>query len=85
MKNREDTGSPLDVEVALLRAMSIAREQGAISWELRSAASLARLWQQQDRRLDGLQLLSPIYERFSEGLGTRDLLAARELLLDMQR
>lgn len=85
LQNIEAPGSHLDVDVALHRAMSIARQQGAVSWELRAAFSLARLWQQQDRRLDALQLLSPIYERFGEGLGTRDLLAARELLLEMQR
>jgi hypothetical protein len=73
------------VEADLRRSMAIAREQGAISWELRSAMSLARLWQARDRRLDALQLLSPIYERFTEGLGTRDVLAASELLREMQR
>ncbi|MBN3761536.1 winged helix-turn-helix domain-containing protein [Burkholderia sp. Ac-20365] len=68
-------------EAHYLRAMQLAREQDALSWELRAATSLARL-------LDGVgetdraeALLAAVYGRFTEGFDTPDLLAARELLV----
>jgi hypothetical protein len=67
-------------EVMFRSALNAARRQGALSWELRSATSLARLWQGQRRVAEARDLLAPVYGRFSEGLATADLTAARRLL-----
>jgi predicted ATPase len=67
-------------EAMFRSALNVARRQGALSWELRSATSLARLWQGQRRVAQARDLLAPVYARFSEGLATADLTAARRLL-----
>jgi predicted ATPase/DNA-binding winged helix-turn-helix (wHTH) protein len=61
-------------------AMRLAAEQGAMSWELRAALSLARLWVKQDRRAAARHILAPVYDKFTEGFDTADLLAAKQLL-----
>ena len=63
-----------------LRSLAIARRQGALSWELRTALSLARQWREQDRRQDAHELLSNVYDRFNEGHETVDLKRARRFL-----
>jgi predicted ATPase/DNA-binding winged helix-turn-helix (wHTH) protein len=72
-----------DAEAGLLRSLEIARSQNALSWELRSATSLARLWRDHGRRQEAHRLLSEVYERFDEGFATADLVAARELVDDL--
>lgn len=67
-------------EVLLHRALETARHQGARAWELRTAMSLARLWQEQARADHARVLLSTVYARFTEGFETADLKAARELI-----
>jgi predicted ATPase len=62
------------------KALSIAREQQAKLWELRAAASLARLWGEQRRRSEARDLLAPVYGWFTEGFATPDLQEARALL-----
>ncbi len=62
------------------RALAIAREQRAKSWELRAAMSLARLWRDQGKRRQAHDLLAPIYGWFTEGFDTADLKAAKALL-----
>jgi predicted ATPase/DNA-binding winged helix-turn-helix (wHTH) protein len=62
------------------RSLDKARQQGALSWELRTATSLARLWQAQGRIRDAHALLASVYARFTEGFETADLMAARALL-----
>jgi predicted ATPase len=62
------------------RAIAIAREQKAKSWELRAAASLARLWRDQGERQQARDLLAPIYGWFTEGFDTLDLKEAKALL-----
>ena len=63
-----------------LSSLNIAHRQGALSWELRTATSLARLWRDQRRLAEARDLLAPVYGRFSEGFATADLTAARRLL-----
>jgi len=63
-----------------LRALDWAGRQQALSWELRTATSLARLWRDQHRVAQGLELLSSVYGRFTEGFQTADLQEARSLL-----
>jgi predicted ATPase len=62
------------------QALHWARRQGALSWELRAATSLARLLRDQDRAADALALLQPVYDRFTEGFDTADLKTAKALL-----
>jgi len=62
-----------------LTALDWARRQGALAWELRTATSLARLYDK-GRTEEARELLAPIYNRFTEGFGTADLIAAKALL-----
>ena len=62
------------------KALGIARKQEAKMWELRAAASLARLWRDQGRRAAARDLLAPVYGWFTEGFATPDLKAAKALL-----
>jgi predicted ATPase len=62
------------------KALSIAQQQEAKLWELRAAASLARLRRDQGRRAEARDLLAPVYGWFTEGFGTPDLKEAKALL-----
>jgi len=74
------TDREANAENCYQRAIAIAREQSAKSWELRATTSLARLWQRQGKREEARQLLAKIYEWFTEGFDTTDLKNARTLL-----
>jgi predicted ATPase len=65
------------------RALSIARQQQAKSWELRAAMSLARLWREQGKAQQARELLAPVYGWFTEGFDTRDLKEAKTLLEEL--
>src|SRR6516164_6197305 len=62
------------------RALAVARQQQAKSWELRAAMSLARLWRDQGKTVEARELLAPVYGWFTEGFDTRDLKEAKALL-----
>jgi predicted ATPase/DNA-binding winged helix-turn-helix (wHTH) protein len=62
------------------QALDGARQQGALSWELRAATSLARLLSDEGRSADAIALLQPVYDQFTEGLDTADLRVAKALL-----
>ncbi|MEA2808857.1 MAG: hypothetical protein QOJ17_2998 [Rhodospirillaceae bacterium] len=62
------------------QALDLAHQQAALSWELRAATSLARLLHHQCRPTDAVACLQPVYDRFTEGFGTADLIAAKQLL-----
>jgi class 3 adenylate cyclase/predicted ATPase/tRNA A37 threonylcarbamoyladenosine biosynthesis protein TsaE len=62
------------------RALVVAREQKAKSWELRTTTSLARLWRDQGELQLAHDLLTPVYGWFTEGFRTRDLREAKALL-----
>ena len=65
------------------RALTVAREQQAKSWELRAAMSLARLWRDQGKVQEARELLAPVYGWFTEGFDTRDLKEAKALLEEL--
>ena len=58
----------------------MAREQRALSWELRIGLSLCRLRVTQGQGNEGREELASLYDRFTEGFGTADLVAAKQLL-----
>ena len=62
------------------RALAVARQQQAKSWELRTAMSMARLWRDQGKSQQARELLAPVYGWFTEGFDTLDLKEAKALL-----
>jgi predicted ATPase len=72
--------NPAKAESYFERALAVAREQRAKSWELRAATSMARLWHGQGKRQQARDLLAPVYGWFTEGFDTLDLKEAKVLL-----
>jgi predicted ATPase len=68
-------------EANLERALFVARQQQAKSWELSAAMSLARLWRGKVQR--ARELLAPVCGWFTEGFDTRDLRDAKALLAEL--
>ena len=66
------------------RALTVARQQQAKSWELRAAMSIARLWRDQGKPQQARELLAPVYGWFTEGFDTLDLKEAKALLDELQ-
>jgi class 3 adenylate cyclase/predicted ATPase len=67
-------------EAEFQRALAVARQQQAKSWELRVAMSMARLWRDQGKEEQARDLLAPVYGWFTEGFDTLDLREAKALL-----
>jgi tetratricopeptide (TPR) repeat protein len=61
-------------------AIAVAQTMSAKSWELRATTSLARLLKKQDRREEARAILADIYNWFTEGFDTADLIEAKALL-----
>jgi predicted ATPase len=70
-------------EASFCEAISIAKHQGAKTFELRAAMSMARLWHDQGKRDEARCLLEPVYGWFTEGFDTRDLKEAKALLCEL--
>ena len=73
-------GTDSEAEACFHNAIQIAQRQGAKSWELRASTSLARLWRRQGKKTEAHQMLSKIYNWFTEGFETKDLQEARRVL-----
>jgi predicted ATPase len=73
-------GAAAAAEDHFQQALDWARRQGALTFELRAATSLARLLRDQSRPADAMALLQPVYDRFTEGFETADLKAAKALI-----
>jgi predicted ATPase len=69
-----------EAEAYFERALTVARQQQAKSWELRAAMSMARLWCDHGKAQQARELLAPTYDWFTEGLDTLDLKEAKALL-----
>ncbi len=80
---RQGLDAAAGAELALLRAIDLARSQSALAWELRAATSLARLWSRQGRTAEARDLLAATYELFTEGFDTQDLIDARTLIASL--
>ena len=65
------------------RALAVARQQQAKSWELRAAMSMARLLARSGKRNEARELLAPVYGWFTEGFDTHDLKEAKALLEEL--
>jgi hypothetical protein len=74
-----------EAENCFLKAIAVAQEQHAKSWELRASTSLARLWQNQGKCKEAYGLLAPVYNWFTEGFDTKDLQEARVLLEELSQ
>ena len=70
-------------EGSFQKALEVARSQEAKGWELRTAISLARLWQSGGKRKEAHDLLASVYNWFTEGFDTKDLKEAKALLDDL--
>ena len=77
------TGKPELAEANLREALGYAVRQQAKSFELRAATSLAGLLHSAGRRDDARAALAPIYDWFTEGHNTADLVRARTLLSEI--
>src|SRR5262249_10497961 len=77
---QQNSDNQAEAETCFQHAISIAQSQQAKSWELRSVTSLARLYQQQDKRQEAHDLLAPVYNWFTEGFDTADLKDVKALL-----
>jgi class 3 adenylate cyclase/tetratricopeptide (TPR) repeat protein len=74
------SGDAVAAEAAFLKALGIARGQGARAFELRAATSLGRLLAEQGRAGEALPPLAAVYQTYTEGFATLDLAEARQLL-----
>jgi predicted ATPase len=72
-----------EAEICFRQALAVAHRQQAKSWELRATMSPSRLWQRQGKRDEARQLLTEIYNWFTEGFDTADLQEARALLVEL--
>ncbi|TFV41491.1 transcriptional regulator [Bradyrhizobium frederickii] len=70
-------------KLSLVQALDVARNQGALGYELRAAIGLARLWQRGGHRQEAHDMLASVYQRFTEGFQTRSLVTARGLLAEL--
>jgi predicted ATPase len=73
-------GNSETAEELFRKALSVAEQQGAKLWELRTAVSLAQLRRDRGRKAEARDLLTPVYAWFTEGFDTADLKHAKALL-----
>lgn len=83
--NPQSLNSQVKAEECFRKAIGIARKQSAKSLELRATTSLARLWQSQSKQIEARNMLSEIYNWFTEGFDTKDLKEAKALLEELSR
>jgi len=69
-----------EAESVLVDSIAVARDIAALSWQLRAANDLAQLWLASSRETEARELLLPIFNAFSEGFTTHDLVVASQRL-----
>ena len=82
---RQSSENQTDAESCFQTAIETARQQNAKSWELRATMSLCRLWQTQEKYDEARNQLAAIYDWFTEGFDTPDLLDAKALLDELHQ
>jgi adenylate cyclase len=85
LRTGTEDGQYHEVERLLRKAVELAKHQEARSLELRATVSLARLWRDTNRRAEAADMLSTIYNWFTEGFDTADLKTANALLKDLHQ
>jgi adenylate cyclase len=78
-----ERGNQSEAEVSLCKAIEVARAQSAKSWELRAVMSLGRLLQRQGKKAQAKKMLAEVYNWFTEGFDTPELIEARGLLEEL--
>ncbi len=78
-------GRPDEAEALLVESMGLARAIGALSWRLRAASDLATLWYGGARAEDARRMLLPVYDDFTEGFETPDLVVAAKFVAPFTR
>ena len=81
---QQNSNNQAEAEHCFHHALDIACSQQAKSLELRTATSLARLWQSQGKRQEAHALLAPVYGWFTEGFDTADLKDAKALIEELE-
>jgi predicted ATPase/DNA-binding winged helix-turn-helix (wHTH) protein len=77
-------GAALEAEATYRAAQEWAERQSALSWSLRVATSMARLWQSQDRNVEAREYLTSVFDAFTEGSDTADHKAAKAILARLE-
>ena len=72
-----------EAETWYRQALESARERQTLMMMLRAAIKLGRLWQTQNKKKQGWQLLNEVYSIFTEGFSTDDLQEAKALLAEL--
>ena len=80
---RLQEAAPTEIETCFRRSLSTAKRQGAKSFELRAATSLARFWRDQGRNDAARDELAPVLGWFTEGFDTVDVQQTRTLLNEL--
>jgi len=83
MLMKDDDEAVRTAETLFAESLNWARRQVALSWELRTSLGMGRLLHRQGRPDEAYRLLAPVYQRFSEGFATADLVTARTFLDDV--
>jgi adenylate cyclase len=78
-----DSSAAAEAAQSFREAIEVARRQSAKSWELRATMSLARLLDKQGNRDEARAMLAEIYNWFTEGFDTTDLIDAKALLKEL--
>jgi predicted ATPase len=84
LRLRQSTPEASLSETCFQQALAVARQQQARSLELRAAMSLARLWQAQGKGQEAYDLLAPVYDWFTEGFDTADVIDAKQLVDELR-
>lgn len=74
------SGAEGEAEASFRRALEIARAQGARSWELRAALSLARFEEKRGNAAEGRELIATVYGWMTEGFGSNDMRDAQTFI-----
>ncbi len=81
--DKGEAGSREAAEVLFLKTAGLAHEQGALTWELRAAMDLARLWRHTDREQEAIARLEEVFARHTEGFDMPDLRQAAALIREL--
>jgi predicted ATPase len=73
-----------EAETLFQRSLEVSRKQKALSWELRGAVSLARLWRELGRHQDAARMLAPVFEELKGSISTRDTREAAQMMSELQ-